>query len=208
MRLTDASGLGGVNLGLLGLTGVDRVEIQKGPSSTRFGSDALGGVVALYSPGSAPLGVSGDIAQKVGTHGNSALQVGTAYGWNAGWLRASVEAQQADYVMQADHPYRAVNTFMGFGQQVGNDTLLTLNYLNSYAGVPIPIVYLGSVGVPRPNSTYNEKREDQNRTQVVSGSLRTAFSSTARGEITLGQVTEVRLEPQGDGTPGPRYVSR
>lgn len=208
LRLTDASGLGGVNLGILGLAGVDRAEIQRGPCSTRFGSEALGGVVALYTAGSAPKGFSGEIAQKVGTRGTAAAQAGLSYAWESGWLRASGGAERADAVTKADHRYRAVTSSLGFGQQLGDSTLMTLNYFNSYAGVPLPLAF-ASYGVgPRPSYAYNEKRGAASRLQAFSGSLRTAFSETVRGELNLGQVEQVRLEPLPDGKPGRRYVSR
>lgn len=208
MRLNDASGLGGVSIGLLGLTGIDRVELQKGPSSTRFGSDALGGAIALYSAGSAPEGFSGDLVGKVGTRNTRGAQLGTAYGWNSGWLRTIVGAQRTEPATEAANDFRATNTFVGFGQQLGSETLLTLSYLNAYAGTPIPIVFASYGTTPRPDYTYNEKREAASRTQLMSGSLKTSFTATLRGELTFGQVDQERLEPLPDGKPGRRYSSR
>lgn len=207
-RLTDASGLGGVNTSLFGMTGVDRVEIQRGPSSTRFGSDALGGAIALYTAGSAPEGLSGELVESVGTHGNAGAQLGGAYGWSSGWLRTTLSAQRADAVTETKNPYRASNTFLGFGQQVGDEALLSLTYFNAYAGIPIPILFAGYGVGRRPDYSYNEKRESQSRMQVLGSSLRVNFAPDMRGEFSVGQVLQERLEPMSDGTPGRRYTSR
>jgi outer membrane cobalamin receptor len=209
-RLTDAAGMGGVNTSLLGLIGVDRVEIQQGPSSTRFGSDALGGVVALYTPGSAPKGFSGGAALKSGSHDNTAFQFTPAYGWDTGWVRAAIGAEEADPATQAANTYRAVNSYLGYGQQLGESTLLTFDYLNAYTGVPIPIVFASYGTDPRPDYAYNETRDSSNRIEVYSGALHTMFSPTVRGEFSLGQITQDRMEPLSDGidSAGSEYTSR
>jgi len=195
LRLDDATGLGGVNAALISLAGLDRIEVQQGPCSTRFGSDAMGGAVALYSAASAPAGVSGEVRAAVGTEGIARGFLGGAYGWDRGWVRVAASAQREDQVLDPDHPYRSTGLFLGAGRQVSADTLVTFNYFNTYSGVPIPILY---VEFGPGNRAFNPGVQDQNRTQIVNGTLRTQFAPDVTGELTLGQVLQNRMEPDAN----------
>ena len=136
-------GWAGVNASAIDLAGIDRVEIQQGPCSTRFGSDALGGAVALYFRRLRPGGLLGRGPGHGGQPGDPGGRLGAAYGWDQGWVRLGVSAQREDQVLDPYNQYRSVGTFLGLGQQLGEDTLLTVNYFNSFSGVPIPIVLRG-----------------------------------------------------------------
>jgi vitamin B12 transporter len=207
LRLTDVSGLGGVNTSVISLAGIDRIEVQTGPCSTRFGSDALGGAVALYSAGGAPAGFSGEVRAGAGNEGIVKGSLGAAYGWDKGWVRVAVAAQREDQVLDPANPYRSVGTFLGLGRQLGDDTLVTLNYFNNYAGVPIPILFASNS--PRYSYDYVPGREDFNRTQIASGTVRTQFTPVLSGELTLGQVLQNRLEPNSNtNLPTDSYLSR
>ena len=201
IRLTDAAGVGGVNGNSLGLAGIDRIEVQLGPCSSRFGSEAMGGAVALFSSGSAPAGVSGDVKLGLGTQGIRLGAVATAYGWAGGWLRAGVQASQEDQATPTDKPFRSTGVFVGAGQALGEDTLLTFSYRNSYTGVPIPYA--------SPDSrTYDAAREDRSRNEQVIAILRTQFTSQWLGELTVGQALQSRQEPNYLGAGFTPYDSR
>ena len=208
IRLGDASGPGGVNLSNISLAGIDRIEIQQGPCSTRFGSDAQAGVVAMYSAGHAPEGFSGLLRAGLGTQDIREAAFAPSYGWGSGWVRASLSAQQEKGATTADNPYRSTGAVLGFGQQVGSDTLVTVNYLNAYGAVPLPIVYVSTP--PRdPSQVYLPARQDSSRMQVFSGTVRSTLTPDLTLELTLGQVLQVRLEPDYDPQAGPdRYLSR
>jgi len=195
LRLNDVSGLGGVDANLIGLAGIDRVEIQQGPCSTRFGSDALGGAVALYSAGSPGAGFSGEVRAGAGNRGIRRATLAAAHGWDQGWVRMAVTAQREDQVLDPDHPYRSTGTFLGLGRQLGESTLATLNYFNTFAGVPIPIVFTDNGSGPRQPFQYDPNRQDFNRTQILGGTVRTQFSPALSGELSVGQVLQNRLEP-------------
>jgi vitamin B12 transporter len=190
IRLTDSSGLGSVNTNSIGLAGIERVEIETGPSSSRFGADAMGGVVALYTAGSAPKGLSGSLVQKLGTQGIAGLQLATAYGWDSGWVRFSGDAYREDQATPTPEPFRAAGTFVGLGQQLGEETLVTLSYRNSYSGVPIPYAT-----VEPTLRVYKADRESRNRNQQVLGTVRTALAPQWSAELTLGQALVDRKEP-------------
>ena len=195
LRLTDVAGLGGVNASQIGLAGIERVEIQQGPCSTRYGSDALGGAVALYSAGSAPAGFTGEVRAAAGNQGLRRGSLAAAYGWDRGWIRTAVTGERQDEVLDPSNQYRSLTSFLGLGAQVSPDTLVTLNYYNVYTGVPIPIIFTDNSPGPRPASQFDPSREDLDRTQVLSGTLRTELSPTVSAELTLGQVQQRRLEP-------------
>jgi vitamin B12 transporter len=207
IRLTDAAGLGGVDLSLISLAGIERVEIQQGPCSTRFGSDAQAGVVALYSAGHAQDGLSGQVMVGIGNQDIHEAGFGAAYGWGSGWVRASVSAQREEGSLPADNDYRTTGTYVGVGQQLGQDTLLTVNYMNTFSGVPLPIVYVSAS--PRDPSQYDAARQDFSRLEVVGATLRSTLTSTLTGELSLGQALQVRLEPDyTTNLPADRYLSR
>jgi outer membrane cobalamin receptor len=209
MRLADSSGLGGVNLSLISLAGIDRIEVQQGPCSTRFGSDAQAGVVALYSAGRAPEGFSGQVLAGAGNMDIRESAFASAYGWNSGWVRASVSAKQEAGPTEADNNYRSIGTSLGLGQQLGADTLLTVNYLNTFSGVPLPIIYVNYPPQAQTASQYDPARQDLNRTQVVDATLRSSLAQGLTGELTLGQVLQNRLEPDFmTNAPTDAYLSR
>ena len=204
IRVSDAAGLGGVNFNQLGLAGIDRIEIQQGPCSTRFGSDAMGGVVALYSSGAAATGLHGELRGGLGSNGVRDLGVSPAYGWGTGWLRASLAGQREDQPTETANPFRTTSSVLGFGQNIGDSTLLTLNYRNTYFGVPIPYYKPDAAGPERPEWAYRDGREAKSRSEVISGSLRTVFTETLTGDLSLGQSVLNRLEPHD---PYPAYAA-
>jgi outer membrane receptor protein involved in Fe transport len=165
------------------------------PASTRFGSDALGGAVALYSAGSPAAGFSGQLRAAVGNEGILKGALGTAYGWDKGWIRVAGSAERQDQVLDPANRYRTTGAFVGMGRQVGDDTLVTMDYFNSFTGVPIPITTTSTGSAPHPAKDFVTGRQDLNRTEVLSGTVRTQFSAELSGELTLGQVVQSRLEP-------------
>jgi outer membrane receptor protein involved in Fe transport len=209
LRLTDAAGTGGVNPNLITLAGIERVEVQTGPCSTRFGSDALGGAIALYSAGCPPPGVSGEFRAAAGSLGILRSSLGAAHGWDRGWIRMAVSAQREDQVLAPANRFRSTGTCLGLGRQVGADTLITFNYINNYAGVPVPVAFAGYGTAPRAPDRYDPDRQSLNRTQLLSGTVRSAFSPELALELSLGQVLQVRLEPGlAAGMPRLGFLSR
>lgn len=190
LRLTDASGLGGVNPNGLGLAGIERVEIQNGPCSSRFGAEAMGGVIALYTAGAPVDGLSGEVAETVGTQGIAGLRGSAAYGWGRGWARAAFHGRREDQATDTPKPFRTAGGFLGFGQELGQDSLLTVSYRNTYTGVPVPYS-----GVTPTSRTYTADQEARNRNEQVVGTLKTVFGTEWLTEFTLGHATQSRQEP-------------
>jgi len=203
IRLEDASGVGGVNLNTLGLAGIERVEVEMGPSSTRFGSEAMGGVVALYSAGTAAKGLSGELGLGLGSQGIRNASFAPAYGWVGGWVRAALQASQEEQATATDLPFRTTGTYVGLGQELGQDTVATFTYRNAFTGVPTPWS-----STPPTVAAYKPAREELNRTQQLMGSIRSALTPDLLLEATLGQVLQTRYEPDYIGSGRTPYDSR
>ena len=209
IRLQDPMGLSGVNLSTVSLMNIDRVEVQQGACSTGQGANALGGAVALYSAGSAPDGFSGSASFGAGNHNIRRTSAAPAFGWGDGWVRIGVDASQEDQAIPVKNPYRTAGTSIGLGQQLGDSTLLTANFLDTYSATPIPFSPMGYDTLPRASTEFDDSRETNTRSQVFSTTLRTALSSTLSAELNLGGWEQVRLDPDfTTGQPTQRYASR
>lgn len=189
IRLSDATGLGSVNPAAVGLLGIERIEVEQGPCSTRFGAEALGGVVALYTaaPGE---GLSGRLKQWAGTRGIAGVSEEVAYADHEGrWIRAALSGSQEDQAAATRNPYRTNAAHLAFGMNLGETNALTFTYRNTFSGVPIPWV---STTFPR---AYADARETRIRQEQLVGSLRSTFGSAWLLEASLGQALQTRLEP-------------
>jgi vitamin B12 transporter len=204
IRLSDASGLGSVSPASVGLLGIERIEIQQGPCSTRFGAEAMGGVVALYSTGAGE-GFSGLLKGAVGTRGISQEQAEVAYGNKQGsWIRAAVSGAKEDQATETVNPYRSNGAHIAFGFNLAETNALAFTYRNTYEGVPIPWV---TTTFPR---SYSDVRETTVRQEQFIGSLRSTFGTEWLLEVSLGQVLQHRQEPAyaAPYTPFSPYDSR
>jgi vitamin B12 transporter len=189
IRLSDASGLGSVNPASVGLLGIERIEVQQGPCSTRFGAEASGGVVALYSAGAGE-GLSGLLKGAVGTRGIRQEQAEMAYGDKQGsWVRAAVSGAKEDQATETPNPYRSNGTHLAFGFNLAETNALAFTYRNTHEGVPIP---WAKTTFPR---TYATSRESRVRQEQFIGSLRSTFGTAWLLEASLGQVLQHREEP-------------
>lgn len=196
LRVSDAAGLGGANLSALGLAGIERVEIQQGPCSGRFGTEAMGGAVAFHSAGSALEGFSGELRGGLGTSGIRSGSFAPAFGWGGGWVRASLAARAEAQPTATGNPYRSVATHLGFGQTFGESLLLEVNYRNGYQGVPIPYFKPDERKGMETPWAYRDGRETRLRLEIYSASLRAVLTPTLNAELTLGQVVQSRQEPR------------
>lgn len=186
LRINEASL--GVDLSLFGLEGVERAEILMGPSSTRYGADAHGGVLALSSAGAAPEGLHGALEGGLGTQGILKGRLSPSYGWKGGWVRASVGAERQDQPTETDNPFRQVGSFLGLGQELGDSSLLTASYRNTYTGTPIPYAWDYDWFTGASTRAYAPAREASMRHEVASANLRTAWTARLLTEFVLGQV--------------------
>ena len=205
IRITDASNLS-PDFATIGLEGIDRVEILRGPASTRYGADTHGGVVALYSAAPSKQGFSSEVMLGGGNNGSASGQAAPAWAWGSGWARLDLRARREDQATPTDNPFREDGGALSLGQQVGDEGLATLTYRNHYQATPIPY----AASYPPPFYTYqpvyDPARESSLRNEQLIGSYRQAFGDTLSGEASVGQSLQDRVEP-GFGSPQ-RYHSQ
>ena len=75
---------GVIDLTRIPIGSIERIEIVKGPQSTLYGSDAIGGVINLISRSAPSSGTMAGISSRVGSHGRTAVDA------DAGWRRRSL----------------------------------------------------------------------------------------------------------------------
>ena len=81
---------GTLDLSRLPVATIERIEIVKGPQSTLYGSDAIGGVINLISRSAPSSGVEAGVSTLTGSHGRTAID-GDA-GFRRGALSATMDA--------------------------------------------------------------------------------------------------------------------
>lgn len=207
IRINDASGLG-LDLSRIGLEGIERVEILTGPASARYGADAHGGVVALYSSGSAAPGLSGSVSAALGSQGQARLQANPALGWATGWVRLGLQTGREAFPTEAARPARQVGGSLGLGQHLGPDALLTLQYRNRYMAAPVPFVWGYDPLTWAPARAYDAERNYSARSEHLVGALRWVLGGTLVAELDLGHVLDDRWEPPYMAGPQDRFTAR
>jgi outer membrane cobalamin receptor len=207
VRLVDASGLG-ANLSEISLAGVARVEIQRGPSSALYGSDAQGGVIALYTDASVEAGNHGDWSLGLGTNGVARLGGADSFGWGSGNARLALSGARQDAPTEADNHFRQGSAFLGLTQSIAENHSLSLIYRASFLGTPLPYKSTDLAPGPRPSTDYDAARQDTMRGQQVIGTLRSGWGADWGTEVTLGYTEQARVEPNDfSGPPTYSYSS-
>ena len=92
---------GGFNFGTFDVSDVARVEVLKGPQSTLWGSDAIGGVVNIVSK-SPSEGFNADVGVMAGSFGALQNQVALSGGNDTGDFRLSFNDISTDGISKAD----------------------------------------------------------------------------------------------------------
>ncbi len=206
IRLVDATGIG-VDLSTISLAGVARVEIQRGPASTLYGSDAQGGVIALYTDAAVERGAHGDWTLGLGTHGLGRLNGADSLGWDGGNARVALSGGRQDAPTEADNRFREGSAFLGLTQAVAEDHSLSVIYRAAFQGVPLPYKSVDLAPGPRPATDYEAARQDSVRSQQAISTLRSAWGADWATELTLGYAEQTRTEPNDFGSAPPVYRS-
>lgn len=169
--LIDGVRIGSVSIGLPALEqipvqAIDRIEIVRGPRASLYGSDALGGVIQVFTRHGQPDGgIAPSVSVTGGSHGFVNGQAGMSGGDAHLWYNASLGgeytggipacrmgAAELGVACFVDDPrndaYRNWNGFANVGYRWDNGTELAFNWLRSksnaeYAGSP----YGGNDGI-------------------------------------------------------------
>jgi len=169
--LIDGVRIGSVSIGLpaidqVPVQAIDRIEIVRGPRASLYGSDALGGVIQIFTKHGQPNGgIAPSVSVTGGSHGFVNGQAGMSGGDAHLWYNASLGgeytggipacrmgAAELGVACFTDDPrndaYRNWNGFANLGYRWDNGTELAFDWLRSksnaeYAGSP----YSGNDGI-------------------------------------------------------------
>jgi len=162
--LIDGIRIGSVSIGLPALEqipvqAIDRIEIVRGPRASLYGSDAIGGVIQIFTRHGQPNGgISPSVSVTGGSHGYVNGQAGVSGGDAHLWYNASLGGSYTGGIPNCrmgaagrgvacfvDDPrndaYRNWNGFANVGYRWDNGTELAFNWLRSksnaeFAGSP------------------------------------------------------------------------
>ncbi|QDE41382.1 TonB-dependent receptor [Luteibacter pinisoli] len=169
---------------------IDHIEVVRGPRSTLYGSDAIGGVIQIFTRhGQAGEAPTPTVSVTGGSHGYTAGQVGVSGGTTHGWYNASLGGQYTGginacrvgagtafkgcFTDEPDHDaYRTYNGALSGGYRWDNGTELTGSWLRSKG----TIEYDGDF--------QNLTRRSQ---QVAGGKLSFDAMADWRMSVSLGQ---------------------
>lgn len=92
---------GGFNFGTIDISDVQRIEVLKGPQSTLWGSDAIGGVINIVSK-KPERGLTGDVSAAAGSFGTQQYRAAIAGGNDTGDFRISYNDITSDGISKAE----------------------------------------------------------------------------------------------------------
>ena len=110
-------------------SGVERVEIIRGPASLLYGTNAMGGVINIIYEKPTIQGLDLEIGASYGTFNTEKYEIGSAYGTNGGGISASGNHYQTD-------GHRAFSSFRSNNGSIrGNMSLNELYSMNADVSV-------------------------------------------------------------------------
>ena len=162
--LIDGVRIGSVSAGLPALeqipvNAIERIEIVRGPRSSLYGADAIGGVIQIFLRHGQPNGgIAPSVSVTGGSHGFIGSQAGLSGGDQHLWYNASLGGEYTSGIPACrngaaeagvgcfvddtrDDAYRNWNGLLNFGYRWDNGTELAFDWLRSkndveYAGSP------------------------------------------------------------------------
>ncbi len=190
LRLNDPTAIS-PDLGALSLVGIARVELILGPASVLYGSDAIGGVIALTSLGRGETGFHGQTALKLGSDGQRGGSAQVQLSSDRRWLAAGADAQRQESPFPGDN-FRQAGGFLRLGVTLsGLD--LTATYRNSGQTASVPFA---AGGWPTVRS-YDPGRETRARQESWGASLRWTLAPGFVLENRLQAVSGLTSDPDG-----------
>jgi outer membrane receptor protein involved in Fe transport len=190
LRLNDPTALN-PDLGALSLIGIARVELVLGPASVLYGSDAIGGVIALTSVGRGADGFHGETGLKLGTDGLLGSTARVQLSGAQGWIAAGGEAQKQASSFP-DDIFRQAGGFLRLGTTLGAADL-TAYYRNSGQTAAVPFTTTGFPAV----RAYQPGRETIARQESWGASLRWPLAPGLVLENTLQALSGNTGDPTG-----------
>jgi vitamin B12 transporter len=190
LRLNDPTGTS-PDLGTLSLVGIARVELVLGPASVLYGSDAIGGVIALTSVGRGAEGFHGQTGLKVGTDGHLGGTARVQLSSAKAWIAAGAEATKQDGEFPND-AFRQAGGFLRLGTTFDGAEFAGF-YRNSGQTASVPFT---TTGYPAVRS-YQPGRETRARQESWGASLHWNLAPGLVLEDTLQALSGNTGDPNG-----------
>ena len=197
MRLNDPTAIS-PDLGALSLVGIARVELLLGPSSVLYGSDAIGGVIALTSLGRGAEGCHGQAGLKLGTDGQVGSTVQVQVAGARGWIAAGAEAEKQNNGFPSD-TFQQAGGFLRGGTKLG-DAELTAFYRNTGQTASVPFTTLTNASYVTLRD-YEPGRETQARQESWGAALTWPLGPGLVLENTLQALSGNSADPGSDTSP-------
>lgn len=168
----------GYDWGRFSTSGVEQVEIVRGPYSALYGSDAVAGVVNVLS---APRTSGTRAVFEAGGHGLRNLQLATTRAGAASSFSASYERREDDgFADNDDFSQRSAHLLWRFGGEGSFGAGVAARYTAYELGIPTNLDASGGALIPSPN-----RRQDGREFQVAVP-LRQTFGPV-HTELTLAE---------------------
>ncbi|WLT32096.1 TonB-dependent receptor [Geothrix sp. PMB-07] len=194
LRLNDPTAVS-ADLGTLSLVGISRVELVLGPSSVLYGSDAIGGVIALTSAGRGGDGFHGQTGLKAGTDNLRSATAQVQLAGAQGWLAAGGEATKQDNGFPND-AFRQAGGFLRLGTKLGSADLMGF-YRNSGQTASVPFTTVAPPPTFATTRAYQPGRETKARQENWGASLKWPLAPGLVLENTLQALSGNTSDPNG-----------
>lgn len=197
MRLNDPTAIS-PDLGALSLVGIARVELLLGPATVLYGSDAIGGVIALTSLGRGAEGCHGQVGLKLGTEGQVGSTAQVQLSGARGWVAAGAEAEKQNNGFPGD-TFQQAGGFLRLGTHLG-EADITGFYRNSGQTASVPFTTLTNASYITLRD-YEPGRETQARQESWGVALKWALAPGLVLENTLQALSGNSADPGSDTAP-------
>lgn len=188
--LIDGVRIGSATLGSpawqdLPLSHVERIEVLRGPYSSLYGSDALGGVVQIITRQAAS-GWQGDAQVSLGSLSTESLAAGLSYAGEGFWSRLGLEHTATDGIDACDGPRAVAEGVACFADQPDRDGYRnqSLHWRGGVAWQPgheLEWTVLRAEGATEFDGSFQDNTDTVQ--QVLGLTWRSAL--TAQGDLTL-----------------------
>jgi vitamin B12 transporter len=189
LLLIDGVRYGSATLGTpawenLPLDAIERIEIVRGPLSGLYGSDAVGGVIQIFTRRGAE-GFATDVSIKAGSHGHAEAAAGLHFGWGA--FDGAVRVQH----LRQDG-FSATNDRAPFGNFNADDDGFGQSSLTARAGARLgewrtEVSLLASHGRTRYDDGPGADAQAALRSQVLSATFGGPIAGTWRNTLRLAR---------------------
>lgn len=191
VRLNTASE-GAARLENIPLSQIDRIEISRGPQSSLYGSDAIGGIIHIYTSGAAAEAstITGEVIAGAGTEASRSGQASLAVARNNTTLNLNLSHNQTDGIRPRNEPastedlapYENTTYSARLTQQLHDDSRLWTSVINS-------------------ESNYEfDGGQSENQSRTVTAGARIAFNPLFTSQVQISRFKDDNLYQQFSNT--------